>query len=89
MDTLLKDIESHKTVFGIREVTRYIGSGNIRCVIIASNADSFIKDKAVSLCESNNVSYRFLPSKEEIGKIAGLDVACAVIGFMEKSANTH
>lgn len=89
MDKLKKDINSHQSVFGMREVTRYICLGNIRCVVIASNADEPIKEKLTRLCETKNVPYRFVPSKEEMGKVANLERACSVIGFFKAKPQTH
>jgi len=89
VDKLIHDINNQKVVLGLREVTRYICSSNIRCVVIAGNAENFIIDKVTNLCKVHNVSYRFTPSKEEIGRAAGLDVPCAVVGFIKEQAKTH
>ena len=89
MDKLKNDINSYDTVFGIREVTRYICLDSIRCVVIASNADEPIKKKLISMCESKKVPYRFVPSKEEMGKIANLERPCTVTGFFKEKPRTH
>jgi len=81
VEQLKKDITSYATVYGYREVARYISEGSIAHVVIAEDADNTYKSKLAQLCDANDLPYRFLSSKEQLGKIAQLDVSCAVIGF--------
>lgn len=78
MDIFLEQVPASRRVVGYRQVVRGINGNQIRCVLIARDADSNIGNKIVSLCEQKSVPYRIVTDKAEIGKMLNLDVACAV-----------
>jgi len=84
VEQLKKDIANYHSVYGYREVVRYISEGNIAHVVIATDADNAYKDKLTQLCDTHGLSYRFLANKELLGRQAGLDVGCAAIGFAKQ-----
>lgn len=81
MEKLNKDIAAKIAVYGYREVAKFISEGSIAHVVIATDADNDYKNKLIRLCTAYNLPYRLISHKEELGKLAGLDVGCAVIGF--------
>ncbi len=81
MEQLKKDITDYRTVYGYREVARYISDDSIAHVVIATDTDNTYKSKITLLCAEYNTPYRLLSNKEQLGEIAGLEVDCAVIGF--------
>ncbi len=78
MDNFLEQVPLSRRVVGYRQVVRGINGNQIRCVLIARDADSNIGNQIVSLCEKKKVPYRFVTDKATMGKMLDLDVACAV-----------
>ncbi|NLL55981.1 MAG: ribosomal L7Ae/L30e/S12e/Gadd45 family protein [Clostridiales bacterium] len=80
MDTTLTEISRQNLVVGYRQVVRGLSGNQLRCVMIASDTDIGIKDKIIALCQDKNIPYRIGMTKQETGKLLGLDVACAIYG---------
>lgn len=67
---------------GTNAVLKGVANQEIRCVILASDADSAIIDNVKRCCEENGVGILTVPSKEELGKACKIDVACACVGII-------
>lgn len=78
MDKFLKEIPPERVVAGYRRTVRGIRAGQIRCVLIARDADDHISREIRRLCSEKNLPFRFTSSKKEMGELLCLDVACAV-----------
>ncbi|HKL73276.1 MAG TPA: ribosomal L7Ae/L30e/S12e/Gadd45 family protein [Clostridia bacterium] len=83
MDVTLTKFSRENLVVGYRQVVRGLSSGNIRCVVIASDTDIGIKNELATLCQDKKVPCRVGTTKAETGKLIGLDVACAVYAETE------
>lgn len=68
-------------LIGLRQVKREIASGKITVVVLATDADSVLKDEVENLCRQHSVALTVFPSKSELGEICGIDVDCAVVGL--------
>ena len=80
MDKFFKNVPRERMVAGYRRTVRGIRAGQIRCVLIARDADENIIEDVHNLCAEHGVPYRFAPSKREMGERLGLDVPCAIVG---------
>jgi len=61
---------------GTNEVTKAVERGQAKLVLIAENVDPpEIVAHLPLLCEERKVPYLYVPSKEELGKAAGIEVA--------------
>lgn len=49
--------------------------------MIAMDTDEIIKTQLVSVCEQKQIPHKFFDSKDEMGKLLGIDVACSVLGI--------
>ncbi len=78
MDNFLERVPLSHRVVGYRQVVRGIHGNQLRCVLIARDADSFIGEQLALLCKQNNVPYEFVLDKQTMGKMLELDVPCAV-----------
>ena len=67
---------------GTNAVLKGIANQEIRCVILASDADGVIINSIRQACEEKGVGMLFVPSKEELGKACKIDVACACVGII-------
>ena len=75
--------DKKKAVIGTRQVTRLLGRGKISKVYIASDADSFVRTKILDACGKAGVAYEDGLTKEEMGKMAGIEVFAACYGILK------
>ncbi len=78
---LMKTISESEKVVGTKQVLKSIESKTVKCVIVADNADGFIKNSVILSCKDNGIEIITVPSKKELGRISGIDVPAAVIGL--------
>ncbi len=78
MDKFIKEVPRERMVAGYRRTVRGILAGQIRCVLIARDADDHISEELRRLCKEKKVPFRFAGSKKEMGELMFLDVGCAV-----------
>ena len=71
-------------VIGFKQVARHIEKKNLSLVILAEDADTFFKDKVLSLCKKNNITIIYIESKKELASLVGIAVPTAVVGIIEK-----
>lgn len=78
---LLKTISESEKVVGTKQVLKSIEGKTVKCVIVADNADGFIRNSVTALCRENGIEIISVPSKKELGRISGNDVPAAVVGL--------
>jgi ribosomal protein L7Ae-like RNA K-turn-binding protein len=78
-----KLINNSSALVGMRQVLKACAKGALRCVILASDADEGICDKVLQACAQHNTEVVMFPSKRELGKLAGIEVASAVVGIQK------
>lgn len=78
---LLKTISESEKVVGTKQVLKSIEGKTVKCVIVADNADGFIRNSVTALCRENGIEIISVPSKKELGRISGTDVPAAVVGL--------
>lgn len=78
---LLKTISESEKVVGTKQVLKSIEGKTVKCVIVADNADGFIRNSVTALCRENGIEIISVPSKKELGIISGIDVPAAVVGL--------
>ncbi|MDI6798485.1 MAG: 50S ribosomal protein L7Ae [Candidatus Aenigmarchaeota archaeon] len=69
---------------GTNETTKAIEKGIARLVVIAEDVEpEEIVMHLPALCEEKKVPYLYVPSKQELGRAAGIDVASASVCVVE------
>jgi len=69
---------------GTNETTKAVEKGLAKLVLIAEDVDpEEIVMHLPPLCEEKNVPYLYVPSKAELGRAAGIDVAAASACIVE------
>jgi len=69
---------------GTNETTKAVERGTAKLVYIALDVDPpEIVMHLPLLCRERNIPYVFVPSKRELGKLAGLDVAAASVAIVD------
>lgn len=73
-----------KVAKGTNEVTKFIERGNAELVIIAENVDpAEIVAHIPVLAEEKEIPFVYLPTKEEVGGAAGLNVGTASAAIVD------
>lgn len=78
---LLETVKNSDKVVGMKQVLKSIENATIKCVIVADDADDFIKNQIIACAEENGVKVTSVSSKEMLGKICGIDVSASVVGL--------
>lgn len=70
-----------KKVVGTKQTTRALREFAVKTVFIAEDADSYVTNKIVELCNEQSIEVIKINSMKELGKICGIDVkaACAAL----------
>lgn len=74
--------ESPERIVGLKQVLKGIAKDNVRCVVIASDSESFVRDVVVEAIGAKCVELLFCPTRVELGKAVGVQVPTAVVGIM-------
>lgn len=77
------NFEKDKISIGTRQVVRLIKRGQIAKVYIASDTDSFIRNKLIDVCEINDIPFELVLTKEEMGQKVNIDVFAACVGVLK------
>ncbi|MBQ2714587.1 MAG: ribosomal L7Ae/L30e/S12e/Gadd45 family protein [Clostridia bacterium] len=64
-------------VVGFKQVLKGIEEGTARCVVVASDSDSFILDKIDEMAKFYSVEVVECPTKAELGRLCRVDVPTA------------
>ncbi|HDM91886.1 MAG TPA: 50S ribosomal protein L7ae [Candidatus Korarchaeota archaeon] len=69
---------------GVNETTKSVERGEAVFVIVAEDVDPpEIVAHLPLLCEEKNVPYAYVPSKNELGKAAGIEVASSSVAIID------
>ncbi|MFB6193087.1 MAG: 50S ribosomal protein L7Ae [Candidatus Nanohaloarchaea archaeon] len=83
-DAVEKAADTGKVVKGTNEVTKAIERNNADLVVIAGNVSpEEIVMHLPALAEERDISYTFVPDKEELGLAAGLEVQTAATAVVD------
>lgn len=87
-DKILQALEVAKNTGKIRkgmnETTKVVERGIAQLVVIAKDVEpQEIVMHLPVLCDEKKIPYVFVPSKQELGRSVGIDVACAAVSIVE------
>lgn len=81
-EKLIEMLNRSSKVVGSKQVLKGISDGTVRCVIVATDADADLRKRIVAAANAKGVKVEKLPSKRQLGEIAGVEVAAAVVGLL-------
>ncbi len=77
--------DSGKVKKGTNETTKAVERGEAKLVVMATDVSpEEILAHMPYLCDEKGVPYAYVPSKEELGRAAGLEVAAASVAIVEE-----
>lgn len=69
---------------GVNETTKAVERGEAQFVVIAEDVDPpEIVAHLPLLCDDKGIPYAYVPSKEELGKAAGLEVSASSVAVLD------
>ena len=71
-------------VVGLKQVLKCLEEGTTRCVVVASDSDSFIKERIEESVREYGVEFIECPTKAELGRLCRVDVASAVCAIKKR-----
>ena len=80
---MLENIKSVAHVAGCKQVLRAVAAEEAACVLLALDADDFIKTKVLDACNASGVKVENAPSMEQLGKACGIAVGCATCAILK------
>lgn len=81
---IIAKLASSEYVVGLKQVLKSLEEGTTRCVVVASDSDSFIKEKVISVAMEYGVEFIECPTKDELGRLCRVDVATAVSAIKKR-----
>lgn len=85
METVIKNLlKSSSKLVGTKQVLKGLSEGTIRCVIVATDTDSFIKNKIVAHTKKAEAEILWCDTMEKLGKMCEIDVGASVVGIMKQ-----
>lgn len=81
-EDLTKVIAKSSKTLGFRETSKAISKGTINYVIVSTNIDEALEKVILTECSNNNISVKRAFTKQELGKLVGLEVSCACVGIL-------
>lgn len=72
-------LSKHQYIIGAKQVRNAVVSGKVSKLYIASDSDSNIISPIVELANERNITVSYIPTRNDLGKMCGIDVkaACA------------
>lgn len=81
MDYKQKISTSSLKIVGLKQVLKGIRDNDVRCVVIASDSDSFVEECVVETIGTKCVDVLYCQSRKELGQTVGIDVPASVVGL--------
>ncbi|MDR2634604.1 MAG: ribosomal L7Ae/L30e/S12e/Gadd45 family protein [Clostridiales bacterium] len=79
----LESALSGRKVVGTKQVLRALSEDGLSFVILAEDADKGVIDKILRAASERRTDVSFTPSKTELGRAAGIEVAAAAVGILK------
>lgn len=82
-DLVEKARDNGKISKGVNETTKQVERGQAKLVVMAEDVtpEEILAHMPI-LCEEKNIPYTYVPSKDELGKSAGLKVSTASVAIL-------
>lgn len=70
---------------GTKQVIKGMINGAVRCVIVAKDAESYLKKCIVDTAKEHNVTVKYCESMQKLGNLCGIEVPSAVAGILAEA----
>ena len=77
------DLKGKRLVVGTKQLRKALENGRAKWVWLAENADPAITEPLEALCRNAQVSYTWVPSKQDLGTACGIEVGAAAAAAVD------
>ena len=79
----LPDLKKQRVVVGAKQLKKAVGSGVVRYVYLAENADPAVTGPLEELCRQNHIQITWVRSMADLGKSCGIEVGAAAAAVID------
>lgn len=84
---MLSELKTASKVVGVKQSRKAITGGAAQAVFVAQDAETRVVRPILELCAAQGVEVTEVPTMEELGKAAGIDVGAAIVVQLLNDAN--
>ena len=85
MQDYINLIKNSQKLVGLKQVIAGIINDTVRCVLVSCDSDDFIMRAIADVVSTRDIPISVVCNKRKLGKLCGIDVACAVVGILKDS----
>ncbi|MGE4548527.1 MAG: L7Ae/L30e/S12e/Gadd45 family ribosomal protein [Intestinibacillus sp.] len=83
---MLSQLRAAAKVVGVKQSKKVIRDGGAAAVFVASDAEARVTRPILELCQELRVEVTEVPTMQELGRAAGIDVGAAVVVQLRETA---
>ncbi|MTI48343.1 MAG: 50S ribosomal protein L7ae-like protein [Firmicutes bacterium] len=80
---MIPKINERKKIVGTKQAKKAVVNDEVDVVFIAKDADGYIIDSLIMLCQEKNVEIYYVDTMKELGKACGIDVRAASAALLK------
>jgi large subunit ribosomal protein L7A len=77
-----KVLQAKRFVIGTKQTVKALKEGNVRELIVASDADQKVTAKVVNVALDINIPIRYVDSMVKLGKACGIEVGASTVAII-------
>ncbi|WP_243292378.1 50S ribosomal protein L7ae-like protein [Bacillus sp. FJAT-47783] len=75
--------QAERIIVGTKQTAKALKTDQVKEVVIAEDADSFVTTKVIQLAEQKQVPLSKVDSMKKLGKACGIEVGAAVVAIIK------
>ncbi len=76
-------IKNSSRLVGLKQVLAGVTNDAVRCVLVSCDSDDFVMRAISDAVSTKDILVQTVCGKHKLGKLCGIDVACAVVGILK------
>ena len=80
---MLSDICSADLLVGSKQTLKAIANNEAKMIFLAKDIDQPLKKEILKAINDNNISFKIVESKSELGRVCGIDVSAASAALLK------
>ncbi len=80
---MLDELKGARKVIGLKQLRRALGTGSVRKVFLADDADPRLTEPLAEQCREKGVELERVGSMKDLGKAGGIDIGAAAAGILQ------
>jgi large subunit ribosomal protein L7A len=80
---MLSEIRTDELLVGSKQTLKAIAENQVKKIFLAKDIDQPLKNKILEAVNNNNIPFEIVESKNELGRICGIDVSAASAALLK------